>query len=398
VDANIATEEKIMINILLTPSCISIGGGAIGEITSHLRHQSIQNPLCVVDPNLLRLGVATPVFKALECAKLPVAVFDKVVEEPTDVSVNAAAHQVVEGEHDGVIGIGGGSSIDTAKAAAIVASLDEKIIDLKVPRIVDEMVYPVIAVPTTAGSGSEVTRACVVANTTTKEKMLILGMACLPAGAIVDFELSFSCPFQVTAHTGIDALTHALESVVNSNRNPHSDALALSALRLIGENLELACHEPSNRAAREAMMMGAMHAGMAVSTTSTALVHGMSRPLGALFGVPHGLSNAMMLPVVCEFSAAAAPALYATCARALGWADAGSDDTIAVVRLQEGLKRLNRTLNVPSPAAFGIDHDSYFSKLDEMTKQALASGTPNNNLRVPSAEEIKGIYRQAWEE
>ena len=168
--------------------------------------------------------------------------------------------------------------------------------DYKVPMQADRGALPVIAVPTTAGTGSECTRFTVITDTGRGEKMLIAGLGALPLAAIVDYELTYSVPPRTTADTGIDSLTHALEAYVSRRANPFSDALAVSAMALIGRHLRTAYAEPRNAAAREGMMLGATQAGLAFSNASVALVHGMSRPIGAHFHVPHGLSNAMLLP------------------------------------------------------------------------------------------------------
>ena len=387
-----------MLNHILTPPHILVGAGAVRHAAAVLRRAGCVKPLLVVDPALLRLGLAGSLLAGLDEARIAYGVFDGVVEDPTDACVTDAAAAVLRGQHDGVVGFGGGSAIDTAKAAALVASTGEPVGAFRLPRIADETIMPVVAIPTTAGTGSEVTRACVITDAGSHEKMLILGAACLPRAAIVDYELTLSCPFRVTADTGLDALTHALEALVNRNRNPHADALAAAALRAIGANLEIACHEPANRPAREAMMLAATQAGMAVSNTSTALVHGMSRPLGAFFKVPHGLSNAMLLPAVTEFSAASAPAAYAAAAMHLGWAAPGETETaaVAVAKLIAGFWRLNAALKVPTPEQYGIDRERYRSLRPVMARQALASGTPGNNPRNPDLEEIIALYDRAW--
>lgn len=386
-----------MVNRILTPRELLVGGGSLAQLVPLLGRLGITRPFLVVDPALQRLGLADGAVAAIEAAGLPLGVFRDVVEDPTDTSVIAAAEAIRAGGHDGVIGFGGGSAMDTAKAAAILASTGESVHALKVPRIVDLPVMPVIAIPTTAGTGSEVTRACVVTDTARQEKMLILGTAALPAAAIVDYELTLSCPYRVTVDTGLDALTHALEALVNRNGNPHAEALALSGLKLIGANLETAAAEPANRAAREAMMLGATHAGLAVSNTSTALIHGLSRPIGAFFHVPHGLSNAMLLPLVTEYSLAAALPAYAAAARALGWAGAGASDEQAGALLVQGFRGLNERLSVPTPRAYGIDEAAYRRLMPEMARQALASGTPGNNPRVPDEAEIVRLYEAAWD-
>lgn len=166
---------------------------------------------------------------------------------------------------------------------------------------------------------------------------------------------------------------------------------------LIARNIRTACAEPQNRAAREAMMLGAMTAGMAFSNASVALVHGMSRPIGAFFHVPHGLSNAMLLPEITAFSAPAALERYADCARAMGVAEEGEGSQSAVARLLDELRRLNQDLKVPSPKAYGIDRARYDELLLVMAGQALASGSPANNPRVPTGEEIIELYRRVYE-
>lgn len=386
-----------MMNRVLTPRELLIGGGSLKFLPELLARLGVRKPLLVVDPTILRLGLADAAIAALEAAGTPAVVFSQVVEDPTDVSVLDAVNLLKSQGCDGVIGFGGGSAIDTAKGAAIVGSTGEDIRGLKVPRIVDLPTLPLVAIPTTAGTGSEVTRACVITDTERHEKMLILGTSALPDAAIVDYELTLTCPFRVTVDTGLDALTHALEALINRNRNPHADALALSALKLIGANLEIAATTPGDRKAREAMMLGATHAGLAVSNTSTALIHGLSRPIGAFFHVPHGLSNAMLLPLVTDFSLSAAPDAYAAAARALGWAASATEDEEACRLLVEGFRGLNDRLKVPTPKAFGIDETRYRALIPEMARQALASGTPGNNPRVPSMEQTIALYEAAWD-
>jgi alcohol dehydrogenase class IV len=385
-----------VINRILSPRELLIGGGAVVQLPALLQRLGGSRPLLIIDPTVLKLGLAQSAIAAIRGAGIDLDIFSDVVEDPTDVTVGMAVERIREGRRDSVIGFGGGSAIDTGKAAAIVASTGEILHALKVPRIVDLAVMPFIAIPTTAGTGSEVTRACVITDTQRHEKMLILGTAALPAAAIVDYELTLSCPLRVTVDTGLDALTHALEAIINRNRNAHADALALSALRLIGTNLETASTEPQNRRAREAMMLSATHAGLAVSNTSTALIHGLSRPIGAFFHVPHGLSNAMLLPLVTEYSMPAAPREYAAAARALGWAAADDGDDVAGRKLVDGFLRLNAQLKVPTLKGFGIDEQRYMSLLPEMAQQALQSGTPQNNPRVPDAAEAIRLYKKAW--
>ncbi|HYZ40957.1 MAG TPA: iron-containing alcohol dehydrogenase, partial [Stellaceae bacterium] len=229
------------------------------------------------------------------------------------------------------------------------------------------------------------------------EKMLIAGLACCPIAAIIDYELTLSMPLRLTADTGLDSLTHAIEAYVSRRANPFTDGLAKNAMGLIARHIRTACAEPGNRAAREAMMLGATTAGMAFSNASVCLVHGMSRPIGAFFHVPHGLSNAMLLPEITAFSVPAALERYADCARAMGVADEDEGSQSAVARLLDELRRLNEDLEVPSPRAWGIDARRYEQLLPVMASQALASGSPANNPRVPTSDEIIDLYRRVYE-
>ena len=240
------------------------------------------------------------------------------------------------------------------------------------------------------------TRFTVITDTESDEKMLIAGLACCPTAAIVDFELTLTMPLRLTADTGIDSLTHAIEAYVSKRANPYTDGMAKNAMGLIARNIRTACAEPQNRAAREAMMLGATTAGMAFSNASVALVHGMSRPIGAFFHVPHGLSNAMLLPEITAFSAPAALDRYADCARAMGVADEGEGSQAAVARLLDALRALNAELNVPSPKAYGISKARYDELLPTMASRAIASGSPANNPRVPSQDEIIGLYQRVY--
>jgi alcohol dehydrogenase class IV len=223
-----------------------------------------------------------------------------------------------------------------------------------------------------------------------------MGLACCPAAAVVDYELTLSMPWRLTADTGIDSLTHAIEAYVSKRASPFTDGVAKSAMALIAKNIRTACHEPRNAKAREAMMLGATQAGMAFSNSSVCLVHGMSRPIGAFFHVPHGLSNAMLLPEITAFSAPAALERYADCARAMGVAAEGEGNQSAVARLLDELRALNADLKVPSPRDYGIDARRYEELMPVMASQALASGSPGNNPRVPTQDEIIALYKRVY--
>jgi alcohol dehydrogenase class IV len=382
------------------PRAMLVGGGTAGQIAALLARFGLSRPLIVTDPFMVSSGLIGAVLDPLGAAGIAAGVFSDTVPDPTDVVVQAGVTALAGVGYDCLIGFGGGSPIDTAKAIAIQAGAPDgtHIRAFKAPAQADHAALPVIAVPTTAGTGSECTRFTVITDTERSEKMLIAGLAALPLAAIVDYELTFGLPPRATADTGIDSLTHALEAYVSRRANPFSDALAESAMALIGKHLRTAYAEPRNDEARAGMMLGATQAGLAFSNASVALVHGMSRPIGAHFHVPHGLSNAMLLPAVTRYSLPAAPARYAAAARLIGFAPEGASEAEAGVCLVDGLTAWNRDLQVPSPRGYGIKEADWFGRAELMAEQALASGSPGNNPRVPVAAEIVGLYREVWED
>lgn len=385
-----------MLATITTPSIMLIGGGAITELAQVLAKLDCAKPLIVTDPFMRDSGKLSAITDVLASASINWQVFADTVPEPTDDVVVTGADIIRAGDFDSLIALGGGSPIDTAKAMSLLAHGGGTVRDYKVPNQPNQRGLPVIAIPTTAGTGSEVTKVTVITDKSNDEKMLIMGLGCLPAAAIVDYELTYSVPQRTTADTGLDSLTHAIEAYVSVRHNPFTDTLALSAMRLIAKNIRVACNEPGNSGAREAMMLAATQGGMAFSNASVCLVHGMSRPIGAFFHVAHGLSNAMLLPTVTAFSAPAAMDRYADCARAMDLANQDTAADAAVASLITELRQLNTDLQVPSPRSYGIEKDKYFSLLSIMAEQALASGSPNNNPRVPSAEDITQLYREAW--
>ena len=345
---------------------------------------------------MVQLGYVRSLQDSLEAAGIQADVFDDTVPEPTVSSIQAGVDRVRDGSYDSIIAIGGGSPIDSAKAIAILGKHGGVMRDYKFPRIVNEPGLPIIAIPTTAGTGSECTKVTIITDETNDEKMLCVGIGFMPTAALVDYSLTLSLPARTTADTGIDALTHAMEAYVSKKASLYSDSQAIAAMKLLGPNLRKAFHDGSDQKAREEMMLGATLAGVAFSNASVALVHGMSRPIGAFYHVPHGLSNAMLLPTVTEFSIPAAPERYADCARAMGVASESDSDEIANENLMDELNAINRELQVPTPREFGIDPEHFLNNLELMAEQALASGSPGNNPRVPSADEIIEIYRQLW--
>ncbi|MGK0375421.1 MAG: alcohol dehydrogenase class IV [Arenicella sp.] len=381
---------------ILLPRILQIGEHASEQLPDVLLSIGCKQPLIITDKMMLELGYVDKLQGLLTEQGIVSDVYADTVPEPTVASIQAGVEKVVNGDYDCLVAIGGGSPIDSAKAIGVLAKFGGQMSDYKVPRIVDQSGLPVIAIPTTAGTGSEATRATVITNQLTDEKMLCMGKGFMPVAALVDYALTLSVPPRTTADTAIDSLTHAIEAYVSRKASPFTDAQAIQAMGLIAPNLRSVFHQPENRKAREAVMLGATLAGIAFSNASVALVHGMSRPIGAFFHVPHGLSNAMLLPAVTRFSIVGNEPRYAQCARAMAVADATDSDNQANQTLLLELDALNSELKVPTLAEFGVAKADFDNVLDVMVEQALASGSPANNPRIPVADEIKQIYRQLW--
>lgn len=384
------------IQSIVLPRMMHVGQNACEKLPDVVKALGGSRPLLITDKTMVQLGYAGQVLAVLQAAGIEADVYDDTVPEPTESSIMGGVSMVQNGSYDILIALGGGSPIDSAKAIAVMGKFGGAIRDYRFPRIVNEEALPLIAIPTTAGTGSECTKVTIVTDEANSEKLLCMGLAFMPTAAIVDYSLTLSVPPRTTADTGIDALTHAIEAYVSRKAGLYSDHQALTAMRLIGPNLRTVYHDGGNHAAREAMMLGSTLAGIAFNNASVALVHGMSRPIGAFFHVPHGLSNAMLLPAVTAYSIPEAAERYADCARAIGVADTGDDTDTANRKLLAELQALNQELKVPTLAEFGVAKADFDAVVETMAEQALASGSPGNNPRVPSKEEIIEIYRQLW--
>lgn len=378
------------------PRFLNVGPGSLATAGDALDVLGLTRPLIVTDAFMVSTGAVARLQQTLELAGHKVEVFSETVPDPTTTSLRSGVEAVKLHEADCVIGFGGGSPIDTAKALAVLAMNDRPMREFKVPVTFSGPALPIIAVPTTSGSGSEATQFTVITDADSDEKMLCTGLSFMPAGAILDYELTISMPPRLTADTGVDALTHAIEAYVSKKANPISDALALSAISTISRLIRRAYIDSNDRAAREGMMIAATKAGIAFSNSSVCLVHAMSRPIGAHLHVAHGLSNAMLLPIVTRFSAGGSVSRYADCARAYGAADTLVDDADAAALLVVEIDKLCADVEVPTPAQYGISADQWRDLTPLMAEQAIASGSPANNPVVPSKTQIEKLYAQVY--
>jgi alcohol dehydrogenase class IV len=349
-------------------------------------------------PPVIRVGwgafrATLPAVLAESGVERPLLVTDRIVGGLAPVTEGIEA--LAEGQCDGIVAVGGGAVLDSAKAIALLAANGGRLPDYRGADLFARPGVSLVAVPTTAGTGSEVTRFTVITDPETRVKMLIADYKMVPRAAIVDPSLTVDAPPKVTASAGVDALTHAIEAYVSRKANPLADTLALAAIRRLVWSLPRAFEDGRDAEARTAAAIGALEAGLAFSNASVALVHGMSRPLGAVFGVPHGIANAMLLPAVTRYSLVAAPTRYRDVAAALGAGTDGLPDEEAAARGLASIEDLCRRLAIPTLTGYGIDRAELEREAAKMAEDALASGSPANNPRVPTTEEIVELYRQA---
>ncbi|WEG14868.1 iron-containing alcohol dehydrogenase [Pullulanibacillus sp. KACC 23026] len=354
--------------------------------------------LIVSDHIMEKLGYVQESINLLENAGVTPFTFLGIESEPTDEYVKEALNRVKKHQVDVVIAVGGGSCIDTAKAVAVLATNGGSISEyMGNKRLVTQDSLPLIAVPTTAGTGSEATDVTVITNTSNDVKMMIKQPAFLPDVALVDPYLSATSPKGITASTGIDALTHAIEAYISKRAHAFTDTLAREAIQLIMGSLRQAYNHGEDLTARGNMAYGAMLAGAAFSNASVCLVHGMSRPIGALFHVPHGISNAMLLPAVLEYSKDHCKERLAEICSLLYPEMKKESDEISADYLVAEIKQLCSDLDIPNLKGWGIDQNAFENALNKMATDALQSGSPQNNPRVPNHEEIMELYQVCFD-
>jgi len=379
------------------PATIIVGAGASNEAGAQARRLGVKGALLVTDSYMVSSGLAGRVADSMRREGVRVTVYADVQPDPTDLNVLEGLEMLRENRCGMVVGLGGGSPMDCAKAISAMSANPVPISLYAGLHKVPNKGVPIITIPTTAGTGAEVTKVVVIGDTARNVKMMILDLNLMADVALVDYELTMTCPPQLTANVGVDTLVHAVEAYVSVKASPMTDPYALSSIRHVSENLLTAYNEPDNRQAREGMTLASLQAGIAFPNSSVCLVHGMSRPIGALYHVPHGLSNAVLFPAVTEFSIAGAPGRYATVSRTMGYATDGDTDNVANKKLVAGLRKLNEDLRIPRLGdVCKVDLSVFDENVVKMAEDSLASGSPGNNPVVPTAEQIVELYHRAW--
>lgn len=378
------------------PAICAFGIGASDTAGDEVRKLGRRKVLIVCDSVMAKLGQVARLQENLSAVGVGSVIYDKVDAEPTDAIVVEGLQLLRDNTCDALVALGGGSPIDTAKAISILATNEGRISDFMGIGKVPKPGLPVVAIPTTAGTGSEVTVYTIITDTQKDTKMLIGSPYAMPTVALVDPDLTLSMPRGITVATGLDALTHAIESYVSLKSQPLTEVYSLEAIRLISANLRLVYANGNNTEARSNMALGSLMAGIAFSNASVALVHGMSRPIGAHFHVTHGVSNAALLGPVTEFSLMGNPKKYADIADAIGIDTQGIGDLAAAEAGLREIKHLIRDLKVPSLKDLGVEKSKLERIVGQMAKDAIASGSPGNNPRIPTEQEIVELYYIAY--
>ncbi len=375
------------------PTEIHFGAGRINNLPQIIKKAGGKKPLLVIDPGLIAAGRDTAVRAPLEENGIDFAVYDHIDPEPGLRLADEGTRRAQENSCDCVIGVGGGSAMDVAKAISILLTNGGRAVDYLGIDKISKPGVPKIMVPTSAGTGAEVTFTAVFINEDTGSKGGMNGDPLYPDFAVLDPELTISLPPHVTATTGIDALTHALEAYTSIQAHPISEMYSVRAITLIAENIRAAYADGRNIEARTNMLLGSLLGGKALAIAGVGLVHAMAYPLGGMFGIAHGLANAVLLPFVIRYNLIGNLEKHALLAGMLGQDVQGLSLRDAAEVTIEELHLLNRDLGVPSSLqALAIPAD----KFHEMAEIALTVARPvENNPRQPSKDDIVAIYQQA---
>ena len=377
------------------PEYTLIGSKALEEAKPYLKKCG-KKALIVTGKHVVLSDMMAELKKALEEIGIAYFVFDGITGEPTNVMIDEGIAAYKENGCDFCIGIGGGSLLDSAKAIAAMITNEGKIADYN-GKVIEKPIPPVVAIPTTAGTGSEATQFTVITDVEKDIKMLLKGGYLVPKIAIVDPAYTYSAPKSITAATGMDALTHAIEAYTSRKALPVTDTLAVSAVKRIMKYLPAAYKDGSDEKARYEMSVASYEAGICINNSTVTLVHGMSRPIGALFHVAHGISNAMLLTKCLAFALDGAYEKFANLGREIGAATAEDDDKTASEKFIEALNEICKICEIPTLLEYGIPKDEFFAHMEKMAHDALTSGSPGNTMKPISEQDIIEIYKKLWE-
>ena len=384
-----------MINRFVLNEVSYFGPGAREVLPQEIKRLGLHKAFVATDKDLIKFGVADKVLKVLENAGIPYEIFSEIKPNPTVSNVKAGVEAFAKSGADFILAIGGGSSIDTSKAIGIITNNPDfsDVVSLEGVAPTKKKSVPIIALPTTAGTAAEVTINYVITDEENHKKMVCVDPNDIPAIAIVDAELMYTLPKGLTASTGLDALTHAIEGLITKGAWEMSDMFEIKAIEMIARYLETAVFEPTNAEARNGMAVAQYIAGMAFSNVGLGVVHGMAHPLGAIFDIPHGVANALLLPVIMEFNAPAALPKYVDIAKAMNVYKDGMSQEEAAKAAVEAVKALSVKVGIPQHLPeLGIKEED----LPRLAASASADVCTPGNPREVTEEIILELYKKAF--
>lgn len=382
-----------MINRFVLNEVSYFGPGARQVLPQEVKRLGLHKAFVATDKDLIKFGVADKVLDVLRQANIPYEIFSEIKPNPTVSNVKAGVEAFAKSGADFILAIGGGSSMDTAKAVGIITNNPEfaDVVSLEGTADTKKKSVPIIALPTTAGTAAEVTINYVITDEENQKKMVCVDPNDIPAIAIVDAELMYSLPKGLTAATGMDALTHAIEGLITKGAWEMSDMFEIKAIEMIARYLETAVNEPTNPEARNGMAVAQYIAGMAFSNVGLGVVHGMAHPLGAIFDIPHGVANALLLPTIMEFNAPAALDKYVEIAKAMKVYADGMTREEAADAAVKAVKELALRVGIPQHLSqLGIKAED----LERLAEAACADVCTPGNPREVNKEIILELYKK----
>lgn len=378
----------------IAPRQLIMGVGALEKSETILKEFG-KKALIVTGKVMTRIGNVKKLEVILKNQGIEYVVYSDIIGEPTDIMVENGLKIYKEENCDFIIALGGGSPIDAMKAIGALVTNGGSISDYMGKEIINQL-PPLVAIPTTAGTGSEATQFTIITDTQKDIKMLLKGDVLMPKLAIVDPQFTITASPKITAETGIDALTHAVEAYTSRKSQPLSDTFALSAVKRILKYLPIAFKDGENVKAKEEMSIASLESGIAFNNSSVTLVHGMSRPIGALFHIPHGLSNAMLLKECIKFALDGAYDRFSELGRVIGVAKKEDTDKIASEKFLKAIENICNELKIPSLEEYGVKKEEFLQSIDKMAHDAMESGSPQNTIKNITEEDLKQIYRNLF--
>ncbi|MCQ2794435.1 MAG: iron-containing alcohol dehydrogenase [Bacilli bacterium] len=378
----------------IVPGQMLTGAGALDSAITTLSSLG-KKALLVTDAVMVKLGNAKKVEDALKKAGVDYVIYDQITGEPTDTMIEGGLKIYKDNHCDFLVALGGGSPIDSMKAIGSLVEKGGSISDF-MGKVITSKMPPMVAIPTTAGTGSEATQFTIITDTKKNIKMLLKGRVLIPTLAVIDPQFTMTAPPKITAATGLDALCHAVESFTSRKAQTLSDTFALSAVKRIFKYLPIAFKDGKNEEARIQMSVAALEAGIAFNNASVTLIHGMSRPIGALFHVAHGISNAMLMKECLGFALSGAYDRFAILAREINVASKDDSDEVASKKFLAAIEGITKTCEIPTLEQYGINKDQFFAAIPKMAHDAMDSGSPQNTMRSLTEADLVQMYKNLY--